>query len=486
MRRDVRSFGNVVNAITHDSSTLGGNSGSAVLDFSDPDPQAPARVVGLHFAGVYLDANYAVPSHDLAQDSRVVDAGVSFAGPRVEPRGDFYGPVWTAADAGEAVAGGGAGAVSTVATPTSTPQAAMQWTIPLHVSVSIGSPVGGGGGTAAAPAIRVSTSGDAGARSPATSQATEGLFSRRSELESVSHVDQFSRASLVAPNPTWKTALSLALASQLAYEPSSAVAATAKTRWGLATCEFIEADDTQCFVASSAGTGSTAAVVVVAFRGTESLGDWLADLNVLSTTHSYGTVHRGFRSAYSVVDARLRAELRKFPGVPVLITGHSLGGALATIAAAEWQGTFDVRWIYTYGQPAVGKGRFPAFMAQHYGSRLIRVVNDDDIVPQVPPTYDHVGRSIPFDANGNAPELESAANEALAESPVLAAAAGPPVMSETEFDQLRARLLAERAVRRSGVVTEGIAVPQLEGIFPSFSDHKMDNYIAKLARRAGV
>ena len=69
-RRSVASFGKNVLAATHDSSTLGGNSGSVVLSAKT------GKVVGLHFAGVYLDANYAVPSAELARDGRVIDAGV--------------------------------------------------------------------------------------------------------------------------------------------------------------------------------------------------------------------------------------------------------------------------------------------------------------------------------------------------------------------------------------------------------------------------
>ncbi len=58
---------------THDSSTLGGNSGSAVID------PATGNVVALHFAGEYAENNYAVPSFELARDGRVRDAGVSFS-----------------------------------------------------------------------------------------------------------------------------------------------------------------------------------------------------------------------------------------------------------------------------------------------------------------------------------------------------------------------------------------------------------------------
>lgn len=71
-----------LHAATHDASTLGGNSGSAVIDLST------GLVLGLHFGGAYLVANYAVPSWELAQDSRVVDHGVSFADDPGSPAGD--------------------------------------------------------------------------------------------------------------------------------------------------------------------------------------------------------------------------------------------------------------------------------------------------------------------------------------------------------------------------------------------------------------
>jgi endonuclease G, mitochondrial len=72
-RETIESFGHDVSALTHDSSTLGGNSGSVVFD---PLFQ---EVVALHFAGVYLKANYAVPGFELGRDGRVIDSGVQFA-----------------------------------------------------------------------------------------------------------------------------------------------------------------------------------------------------------------------------------------------------------------------------------------------------------------------------------------------------------------------------------------------------------------------
>jgi DNA/RNA endonuclease G (NUC1)/V8-like Glu-specific endopeptidase len=71
-RRTVDSYGKQVSALAHDSSTLGGNSGSAIVD------ARTGVVVGLHFAGRYLESNYAVPSQELSRDSRILDAGVTF------------------------------------------------------------------------------------------------------------------------------------------------------------------------------------------------------------------------------------------------------------------------------------------------------------------------------------------------------------------------------------------------------------------------
>lgn len=96
-RTPINSFGKMVPALCHDSSTLGGNSGSKVYD-----PRS-GKVVALHFAGVYLDRNYCVPTADLARDARVVDAGVNFepGAPGGKPSWQKW---WDTAD-GETVAG---------------------------------------------------------------------------------------------------------------------------------------------------------------------------------------------------------------------------------------------------------------------------------------------------------------------------------------------------------------------------------------------
>ncbi len=144
-REAINSFGHSVKAMTHDSSTLGGNSGSAVLDVST------GHIVGLHFAGIYLKANYCVPTYELARDSRVVAAGLNFIS-SVAPTDEWIS-AWRIADPESPLVAPSSlpSAIPTPApniqiTPGQSPmpanvlvnQSSMSFTLPLTISVSLG------------------------------------------------------------------------------------------------------------------------------------------------------------------------------------------------------------------------------------------------------------------------------------------------------------------------------------------------------------
>lgn len=147
------SFGKIVPAASHDCSTLGGNSGSALLDLQT------GQIVGLHFAGKYLERNYAVPTAALAADQRVVNLGLNFAG-KASGSND-WGAWWDKADGGTApettiataVATGGSGnggvpptlqaAAPAQFPPPGTgvlgPDGTVTFEVPLRITVSLGS-----------------------------------------------------------------------------------------------------------------------------------------------------------------------------------------------------------------------------------------------------------------------------------------------------------------------------------------------------------
>jgi endonuclease G len=145
-RAKVQSFENEVNAMTHDASTLGGNSGSAIIDVDT------GEVIALHFAGEYLKANYAVPMYELARDSRVASK-LNFDG-TVAATSDFD-PAWRSL--GVEAPGAPAqsslppqpsapSAPSALAVPLQSPQTTAAddgettWIIPLRVTISVGTP----------------------------------------------------------------------------------------------------------------------------------------------------------------------------------------------------------------------------------------------------------------------------------------------------------------------------------------------------------
>ncbi len=463
VREAIESYGRNVSAVTHDCSTLGGNSGSVVIDAST------GHAVGLHFAGIYLKANYAVPTFELASDSRVVDFGVNFTGPL--PASDFYPSLWRVADPadesspalspdnsvpmdqrGSHMDQQGADLPVEIRMPANAVPSSSTWTVPLEVTVTLRPPVRHAGESVAK--LRVAEQ--------------EGLLGRRGRSRPLPFSEKFFVDALAGREFMWETAYSAGLASHLAYSEAIDVNGTVRDHWQLQTCESLSLGVTQCFVASSADA------VLVSFRGTESVGDWLADLRVLSVDQPYGTVHRGFLAAFRLVAERLDAILDRLGNRPILITGHSLGGALAVIAAAEWAQRRPVAMVYTYGQPAVGKGRFAEFMRDAYGERYVRIVNDDDIVTRVPPTYEHVGRLIQLDRHG---DVETFAQESL----TAADRRVEETMNEAQFgdlqDQLHATGHGDTAVPE--LITSDV---HAEGFLPSFRDHRMESYLMKIQR----
>ncbi len=82
------ALGRQMFALTHDSITLGGRAGGPVLDIET------GHVVGVSFASIYLEANFAVPMSELAQDPYLWEAGLKFEGaskPSSSPWQEYWG-----------------------------------------------------------------------------------------------------------------------------------------------------------------------------------------------------------------------------------------------------------------------------------------------------------------------------------------------------------------------------------------------------------
>jgi triacylglycerol lipase len=133
---------------------------------------------------------------------------------------------------------------------------------------------------------------------------------------------------------------------------------------------------------------------VLAFRGTQSIGNFLTDADTLFVSEfPYpGRVHCGFSQAVEDVWPEVRRILGSPSSArPLWVTGHSLGGAMATLASVRLASEgYKVRAVYTYGSPRVGDRLF----RDSYSLANYRFVNDNDLVPHLPFRwcYKHVGK----------------------------------------------------------------------------------------------
>lgn len=220
--------------------------------------------------------------------------------------------------------------------------------------------------------------------------------------------DAFAPANTYTDRNAW----ALARLSEAAYLDPAAFAKAIPPAWR-STAIHGPKEDTQAYVVR------TPDATLVVFRGTESLRDATTDARVgfadssrfrlaeIESTEPWGRQHTGFTAAleevWTSVDTAITAA---GADGPIHFCGHSLGGALAVLAAVRWATSADARrvaGVYTYGQPRCGDAAFARSLDRLLGERVYRHVNHRDAVPRLPPralAYRHAGRCLYFDAYG--------------------------------------------------------------------------------------
>lgn len=223
--------------------------------------------------------------------------------------------------------------------------------------------------------------------------------------------NQLSHAALFAPNTTFPyfenreklqtnspgtfsadSASVLAQCSMLIYVKEADFIEEALRVAGLENTRFFDKNGSYAFLSENEEN------IVITFRGSESgdRADYLTNSKFNQTQFTRnGTAHSGFVEALEQVENELLEELEERlaagPDKSVWVSGHSMGGALATLFCIRNSDSIDA--LYTFGSPrTVGQN-----LAEHWSEKLpiFRIVNNNDIVARVPspPFYQHVGKT---------------------------------------------------------------------------------------------
>lgn len=215
---------------------------------------------------------------------------------------------------------------------------------------------------------------------------------------------------------TWHHGHYLGRACELAYLDALAGREAYREQLNL-FATLVSVDNTQAYIGENAGS------IVLAFRGSEKptsldgFKDWLltnARNFLVLPTGRIGTdfaaagvgarFHRGFMEAldeiwgpmHSAVDSAMSRKER-----PLWVTGHSLGGALALLAAWRLHQKFlPIHRICTFGAPMIGNRAAAQAYHREFPGKIVRYVDHGDMVPHLPTMsllsneYEHVQQEI--------------------------------------------------------------------------------------------
>jgi len=164
-----------------------------------------------------------------------------------------------------------------------------------------------------------------------------------------------------------------------------------------------EYQDTQAMVLNSEDE------IYLVFPGTDGATDISTDVNFELVGFGAGHIHKAFldvsSNTYPKIIEAVKNILASKPDSKLIVTGHSLGGALAMLYTFMLRREgIEVEELITFGQPRVGNGKF----AKEFAALSVpytRFVNKSDIVPDVPPPWDkhdwtHAGKRLTFNENG--------------------------------------------------------------------------------------
>lgn len=272
--------------------------------------------------------------------------------------------------------------------------------------------------------------------------------------------------------PSWPVAIELATCSSNAYLAPVFAELELKKR-GFTDISALNFGSSLGYVAM---IGDTA---VIMFRGTNppEIQDWFANLNNRAFVSGHGPVHAGFWASYDTLHDQLVEVLRQNQPKRIWITGHSLGGALAVVCGYRLltDEKKEIAGVMTFGQPRVGSPEFCKHMDSELRGRMVHFVNENDLVPRIPPSFEHFGSLVwytgGFIRRSRPPNLVMSSGKDSNDDDFVEL----PAMSQQEFEKAKRELRQPPKVQSS---PDG--QPLIQGSSRYIDDHNIELYIDRL------
>jgi hypothetical protein len=225
---------------------------------------------------------------------------------------------------------------------------------------------------------------------------------------------------------------------------------------------------------------------IVAFAGTDPalMSNLITDAKVRLTPWD---THEGFQNAFDKAWDEIRRHIENGVG-PLFFTGHSLGAALAVLAAEKAHDSgMAPAAVYTFGMPRAGGASFAGRYNGKLGDRTFRLVHGGDIVPCIPEWIARIAppAHLPFQHVGQMLKCDSGAKfDRLA--PLALATGNEPAFRAGVRENWLNRKNAFLAGELFAVAGPGTLGQFLRFLPFSIRDHLPDRYLNALAAQAGI
>lgn len=134
--------------------------------------------------------------------------------------------------------------------------------------------------------------------------------------------------------------------------------------------------DTQGFIGVNIATRQ----IFIVYRGSESIQDWFNDLDRITAAYAatacsdcnvLSGIYKAYTFSRTVVWTAMESARSSYPTYEIVVTGHSLGAALATLLSLDMHENGITNRLFNYGSPRIGDSNWAIYASKKLGNTIV-------------------------------------------------------------------------------------------------------------------